>query len=142
MQTKIISLKPGENAKDALDKLFSLKISGLPVLDEKGRLLGMFTEKEIIFKILPSYVSKVGRFSYEENPKAVKQKILQLKNFTVKDLMRKEVVITTEDAALCEVAHLMVTQRARRIPVLNKAKEAVGIVAREDVLKALFEEYK
>jgi len=36
----------------------------------------------------------------------------------------------------------MLTQKVRRTPVLNKAKDVVGIVARGDVVKALFAEYK
>ena len=141
MATKVISLKPAENVAVALEFLFQKHISGLPVIDEQGKLLGMFTEKEVIAKILPSYLKNVGAFCYEENPKAVRQKILGLKTMQVKDVMRTDVVTVDEDTALCEVAHLMLAQRARRIPVLNRQKAVVGIAAREDVLKALFKEY-
>lgn len=136
------SVKPQDNAKDALEILFKMHISGLPVIDNRGRLLGMFTEKEVISDILPSYVEMVGRFVYNENPKAVKLKIQKFSNLKVKDIMRTKVVTIDEDATLCEAANIMLTQKARRLPVLNKAKEVVGIVAREDVLKALFGEYK
>lgn len=142
MTKEVISVKPDDNAGDALDTLFKMGISGLPVIDEKGKLAGMLTEKEVIAKILPSYVGNIGRFIYEENPKTVKQKILGFSNLKVKDVMRKEVVMVDEDTTLCEVAHLMLTQKARRLPVLNKSKDVIGIVARGDVLKALFEEYK
>jgi len=141
MMEEIVSLKPDDNARDALDILFNKRISGLPVIDDKGKLAGMFTEKEIIAKILPSYVDRVGKFIYEENPKAVKQKVLALANLKVKDVMRSEVVTVGENTTLCEVAHLMLIQKARRIPVLNASNIIVGIVAREDVLKALFGEY-
>lgn len=142
MTKEVISLKPDENARSALDTLFKMRISGLPVIDNNGKLVGMFTEKEVIVKILPSYVENVGRFVYNENPKAVRQKIIGINELKVKDLMRKEIVTVDEDTTLCEVAHLMLMQKARRIPVYNKAKDVVGIIARGEVVKALFEEYK
>ena len=136
----VISVSPDTNAKEALDLLLKMQISGLPVIDDKNKLVGMFTEKEVLSAILPSYIEKVGRFIYQENPKAVKQKILALRNMKVKEIMRKEVVTVDDDTALCEVARIMLTLKVRRIPVLNKAKEVVGIVARGDIMKALFQE--
>jgi CBS domain-containing protein len=142
MTKEVTSVSPETNAKEALDLLQQLQISGLPVIDDKNKLVGMFTEKEALSLILPSYVEKVGRFMYQENPKAVKQKVLTLRAMKVKDIMRKNVVTVAEDAALCEVARIMLTQKARRIPVLDKEKKVAGIVARGDIVKALFEEYK
>lgn len=142
MITKIISIKPDDNVYEALNLLFKMHISGLPVIDNKGKLAGMFTEKEIISGILPSYIENIGKFVYEDNSKAVKQKVFALKNLKVMDIMRKEVVTIDQDSTLCEAAHIFLTQKARRIIVLDKAKNLVGIVAREDVLKALFAEYK
>ena len=140
MTKKVISVSPDTNAQEALDLLLKMEISGLPVIDDKNKLVGMFTEKEVLSAILPSYVEKVGRFMYQENPKAVKQKINMLRTVKVKEVMRKEVVTLNEDTTLCEVARIMLTQKARRIPVFNKAKEVVGIVSRGDVVKALFQE--
>jgi len=140
MTKEVVSIKPEDNAKEALAFLFKMRISGLPVIDDKNKLVGMFTEKEVLAKILPSYLEKVGRFMYQENPKAVKQKITIFHNMKVRDIMRREVVTVDEDTALCEIARIMLTQRARRLPVLNKEKAVVGIVARGDVVKALFKE--
>jgi len=141
MSKEVISLRPEDSAKDALDILFKKRISGLPVIDRQGKLVGMFTEKEVLLKILPSYVDKVGKFVYEENPKAVKQKVLALSGLKVAEVMRSEVVTVSENTALCEVAHIMLTQKARRIPVLAASGIVAGIVSRGDVLKALFTEY-
>ena len=142
MTKDIISITPDTNASEALELLLKMRISGLPVLDEKNKLVGMFTEKEVLSAILPSYVGSVGRFMYQENPKAVRQKTLAFRHLKVKDVMRRTSVTLDEDTTLCEVARIMLTQKARRITVLNKAKEVVGIVARGDVVEALFKEYK
>lgn len=138
MVREVKSLSPEVDVSEALDLLLKMQISGLPVIDENNKLVGMFTEKEVLSKILPSYIERVGAFTYKEDPKTIKQKITQLGTLKVKDLMRREVVTVDEDCALYEAAHLMLTKKARRIPVLNKAKEVVGIIARVDIVKALF----
>jgi len=141
MTKDVTSIAAETNAKEALDLLQKREISGLPVMDANRKLVGMFTEKEVLSAILPSYIEKVGRFVYMENPKAVRQKARALSTIKVKDIMRQDVITVDEDTALCEVARLMLTQKARRIPVLNKIREVVGIVSRGDILRALFEEY-
>ncbi len=133
-------LAPEAAALEALQVLNELKISGLPVIDKTNKLVGMLTEKEILTHILPKYFEQVGVFSYEENPKAVKQKIKSFVNLKVQDIMRREVITVGENAALCEAAHIMLVNKARRLPVLNAAKQVVGIVSRGDIVKALFKE--
>ena len=140
MTKEIVSVKPEDNAKEALGLLFKMRISGLPVIDSKGKLAGMFTEKDVLKHILPSYLEKVGRFVYEENPKSIKKKFQGLVNLSVAQLMRKDVITVDEDTSLCEVTRLTLIQNIRRIPVLDKEKRVVGIVAREDIVKAYAKE--
>lgn len=140
MTKDVVSLKPDDNVKDALELLVKMEISGLPVIDPQGKLLGMFTEKDILAYILPSYIEKVGRFIYVEDPKSTKRKFLELCKAKVGQLMRKEVFTTTEDTTLSEAAHLMLVKKARRIPVIDKQGKVLGIVSRGDVLKALAKE--
>lgn len=140
MTREVVSVKPEDNVKDALMVLFKRQISGLPVIDNEGKLVGMFTEKDVLSYILPSYIEKVGRFIYEEDPKSTKKKFMELNNLKVARLMRREVVTTTEDTTLCEAARVMLTQKARRLPVLDKSGKVVGIVARGDILIALEKE--
>lgn len=136
MTKDVISLNPNIFAKDALDILFKRQISGLPVIDAQSRLLGMFTEKDVLGYILPSYILTVGSFIYEENPKSVKKKFMELDKIKISQLMRKEVVTITPDTTLCEVARIMLTQKARRVVVVDETKKVVGIVARCDLVRA------
>lgn len=140
MVKDVTSISPETGCSEALDLLEKMQISGLPVIDENGKLVGMFTEKDVLSYILPCYIEKVGRFIYEENPKSTKKKFMELSKIKVRQLMRKDVVTTTEDTALCEVARVMLTQKARRIPVVDKSGKVVGIVARCDILKAFTKE--
>lgn len=140
MQKVVISLSPKLSAKEGLVILLRRRISGLPVVDKNGRLKGMFTEKDFLRYLLPSYLDKVGEFRYEENPKYIKQKISQLAKVKLSDIMRKEVVTVEEDFTLSEVARIMLIQKARRIPVVSREGVVVGMVAREDIVRALLHE--
>ncbi len=140
MTVKVTSLSPEMNAREALDLLLKMEISGLPVVDSNNKLIGMFTEKGVLRTLLPGYIEKVGTFTYHENPKMIKQKVAALATMTVKEIMREDVITVNEETALSEVARIMLVQKVRRLPVLNNNKELVGIIARVDVLKALFAE--
>lgn len=140
MKKYVVSVKPEDKVIDVLGLLFKMQISGLPVIDEQGKLIGMFTEKDILLYTLPSYITKVGRFIYEEDPKSIKKKFIEVSKLKVAQLMRKDVITTTEDTTLCEAARIMLTQRARRLPVLDKSGKIVGILARCDVVAALAKE--
>lgn len=139
MTKEVKSILPEMNVKEALELLLKMRISGLPVIDEQDKILGMFTEKDVLGRILPTYLDRVGRFVYTQDPKGVKIKVAELDNLKVKEIMRREVVTVGEDTALTEVARIMLTQKIRRIPVLNKEGKVAGIVAREDVVKGLIE---
>ncbi|MCM8780708.1 MAG: CBS domain-containing protein [Candidatus Omnitrophica bacterium] len=140
MTRGVKSLSPHTTIREALNLLLEMHISGLPVINENNKIIGMFTEKDVLRNLLPSYIDKVGNFVYEENPKSIKKKIQDLLNLKVSQVMRKDVLIVDEDTALCEVARIMLTQRTRRLPVVDKDKNIVGIVAREDILKAYIKE--
>ncbi|RJP29554.1 MAG: CBS domain-containing protein [Candidatus Omnitrophota bacterium] len=138
MVKDVKSIAPDSTALEAMNLLYQLEISGLPVIDKNNKLVGMFTEKNILSFLLPSYIEKVGRFIYEDNPKATKKKLNELATVKVAQLMRSDVITVRQDAALCEVARLMLTQKVRRVPVVDNSGSVVGIVARCDVLKAMF----
>ena len=139
MSKEIRSVSPDMNAKEALGMLVTTGTSGLPVIDKEGRLVGVFTEKEILKAILPVYIKDVGTFVYSEVSKSELKKIANIEKFSVKDLMRKEVPTVTEETSLTEVSRIMLTKSERRVVVIRDGK-AVGVVTRCDVIRALAKE--
>lgn len=139
MTRDVITLLSQTTIPEAIEKLFSCKISGLPVVDTDQHVMGMFTEKDVLRAILPSYVSQVGRFVYENTPKTIKSKAEKLALLKVGDLMHKDVIKVLQDTPVSEVARLMLTQNVRRIPVVDAADRLVGIAARADVLKQILQ---
>ncbi len=134
MTKDVHTLAPEMPALEAVRLLLENKISGLPVVDASHRLVGIFTEKDVLKGILPSYVSKVGRFVYENSPQTIKNKVAKLAQHKVGDVMCRDVIKVSSGTSVSEVAHIMLTQNVRRIPVVDADNKVVGIAARSDVL--------
>ncbi|NQU73470.1 MAG: CBS domain-containing protein [Candidatus Omnitrophica bacterium] len=139
MITDVKSISPGAVAKDALEILHNARLNSLPVIDKRGKPVGMFTEKNILSYMLPSYLARVGKFVYEENPKVLKTKFAELSQVKVKQLMQKEVNTVTEETSLWEMAKLMMTREhtPRVLIVVSQEGKMIGIVTRSDLLRAL-----
>jgi CBS domain-containing protein len=108
MTRDVVTASPETSAKDLAKLLIRNQISGAPVVDAKGRLVGVVTETDILSK---------------------SQK-------RVKDLMTKRVRSVEADTPVEEIARLMMTHKINRIPVLD-GKKLVGIVSRSDIVGAI-----
>jgi CBS domain-containing protein len=116
MTTDIVTSRPNVSIEAAIDTLLSQEISGLPVTDEDGRLLGVITE----FALLA--------VAYDR----------RVKNHTVSQHMTRDVISVDIDDPISRVADLCIVHRVRRVPVMKDGR-LVGIISRRDVLRALIE---
>ena len=117
MATKLITFSPETLIGSAIQSFLENKISGAPVVDEKGNLVGMLSEKDCLWTLLES--------SYYNN----------LSGY-VKDYMSTELTTINLYDSLSEVAQKFLDLRFRRFPVLQNGK-LVGQISRRDVLKAV-----
>jgi len=117
MATKLITFSPETLIGSAIQSFLENKISGAPVVDEKGNLVGMLSEKDCLWTLLES--------SYYNN----------LSGY-VKDYMSTELTTINLYDSLSEVAQKFLDLRFRRFPVLKNGK-LVGQISRRDVLKAV-----
>ena len=108
MTTNVISIHDTSSVEDAARLLARHRISGLPVVDESGALIGLVTEHDMI--------SKSGA--------------------AVADIMTRGVVSISADTELEEVTHLLTNKRIRRVPVMD-GNRLVGIVSRSDLVRQI-----
>jgi len=110
MTTRVVSVGPDTPIQEAVD-LFELhRVSGLPVVDSRKRLLGVITEYDLLQSI--STLQLTGK---------------------VADFMTTEVTTVGTDVSLVELARLFLSTRVRRLPVLSKGK-VVGVISRRDLI--------
>lgn len=112
MTTRLVTMTPSMSAADAIETLIDNRVSGAPVVDGDGRLVGIISE----FKLL-SVVLDLG---------AAHQPI--------GELMTTDVVTVEADTPLVDVAQAFISLRIRRLPVVTSDGELIGQVSRRDVL--------
>jgi acetoin utilization protein AcuB len=103
------------------------KVHRLPVLDKDRKLVGIISEKDILYAS-PSPVSTLS----------IHEMAYLLSQLTVKKLMTRDVVTITKDTTVEEAARLMVDQDLSSLPVLEDGK-LIGIVSKSDLFKILLE---
>lgn len=140
MTKDVMIISPEISIKDAAKLLFAQQISGLPVVDSNHKVVGMLTEKEIIGLALPKFAEDLGDFDVTLDDELFFTKIAAIDKLKVKDVMRKEVLCVNEGLSVAEAARLMIAKKARRMPVLDKEKKLVGIIARADIVKVIARE--
>jgi CBS domain-containing protein len=119
MVKKLVTLHPEMPVAEAIGLLLKHKISGAPVVDPDGCLLGLLSE----FDCLRSLTS--SEYNLDTHDDLV----------TVADLMTEPSHTITAEMDLFAIAHEFVTLRVRRLPVVD-GDELLGQVSRRDVLKA------
>jgi CBS domain-containing protein len=114
MTPDLVTVRPEASIEEAIETLLTMQISGLPVVDATGELVGVITE----FAVLA--------VAYDQ----------RVKNHTVAQHMTREVISVDVDDPLSRVADLCIVHRVRRVPVMRGGR-LVGLIARRDVLRAL-----
>ena len=148
MTEKVIVLKPEMSIEEAVRHLAEHGISGSPVVDTDGNLMGMITETDILNAlkvkckrmemVYPSLslvsVSFIEKFDDKEVVKAFEE----IANTKVFELMTRDVTTVEKGSELSQAVHTMMQKGVNRIPVLSEGKLA-GIVSRADIIKGLAE---
>ncbi len=111
MTHKVCTTRPETSVQELAQLLSSQRISGAPVVDDKGQIVGIVTEADII--------GKVDR-----------------EGLRVADIMCRELITVEEETPVGEIASLLTERRIKRVPVVQKGK-LVGIVSRADIVNAV-----
>ena len=108
MTTDIVTVAPTMSIKRLALTLIKNQISGAPVTDKKGKIIGIVSEADLVAK----------------------------KGKDVRSIMNKKVISIAEDTPVEEIAQLMTRHKIKRLPVMNGDK-VVGIVSRADLVNAI-----
>ena len=119
MATKLITFKPTADIWEAINTIVKNKISGTPVVDNKGTLVGMLSEVDCMRVMLEG--------TYNNQPGGIGK---------VKDYMTTGVTTMDIKTTLLEAAFTFAHSKYKRFPVLENGR-LVGQLSRSDVLKAI-----
>jgi len=122
-----VTATPDMSISEASNLMKQEKVHRLPVLDKDKKLVGLITEKDILYAS-PSPASSLS----------IHEMAYLLSKLTVKKLMSKNVVTINKDTTVEEAARMMVDQDLSCLPVLEGDK-LIGIVSKSDMFKILLE---
>ena len=140
MQTEVVTIGPDATVRELADLLATSKISGVPVVDAGGAVVGVVTEGDIIMQDaglhFPHYIQFLDGTIYLESVSKFEERFRRTFGTKVADVMSSEVVSVAPDASIYDVATLMADSDVNRVPVLERGR-LVGIITRADVVKAI-----
>jgi len=137
MTTTIVSVNIKDTVFDAAEMLLGAHVSAAPVVDEKGRVLGIVSEADLIHR---AEIATGPRKSWlarlvETNAGAARDFVATHAR-KVSDVMTRDVVTAPDDATLGELVALIEKHKVKRIPIVRDGL-LVGIVSRANLLEAL-----
>lgn len=139
MTAPVVSVGPSTSVADAAKLMLSLRISGLPVVQSDGTLVGMVSEGDLLRRSeLGTQRKRSWWLEFFASPGKIADEYVQANARRVGEIMATNVVTTQRNASLEEVVELMGRHRIKRLPVVEDGK-VVGIVGRSDLLRALAE---
>ena len=119
MSTELMHATEGMTIEDALKVLINSRITGLPVVDKKGKLIGVMSEYDILV-----HISKA---------KSMKPEVFQ-ETITFSPTADS----IGEDTPITEIMKQFIDLKFRRLPVVNSSGKLVGIITRRDLMRVFY----
>ena len=140
MTRKVITVAPDASLAEAAKLMLDHKISGLPVVDKEGHVVGIVSEHDLLRRRQgvdgagaerrPHWLQVLGETAGSAG------EIAQFRNRTVNDVMTLDPVTVAASTSLREASRLIEYRGFKRLPVVENGK-LVGIIARADLVRAL-----
>ncbi|WP_027528462.1 CBS domain-containing protein [Bradyrhizobium sp. Ec3.3] len=137
MTRSVISVTPDTTIVEAANIMLKRHVSGLPVVDETGKLVGVVSEGDFIRRSEIGTQRKRGRWlKFILGPGQSASDFVQEHGRKVSEVMTTSPVTITEDTALAEIVDILEQNNIKRLPVVRGDK-VVGLVSRANLLQAV-----
>jgi len=115
MVNRVYTARPEQRVYEVVQILLKRRISGMPVIDDDRRVIGIISEKDCITALM--------RAVHDRMPPSL-----------VRDVMSTDVTTIHDQMHLMTIAHIFLTKPVRRLPVVNESGQLLGQVSRRDLL--------
>ncbi len=140
MTTKVVTVRPEATIEQVADVLHAYRFTGVPVVDEFGRLLGVIMERDFITAdsklYLPTYIHMLKGLDFIQNDKQhLPKEAAAIINATAADVMNNNIVTATPEDTIEHMAELFATKRVNPIPIVDGEQKLVGVISRSDLIR-------
>ena len=140
MQPNVITIKENDTVEHLAKLLAGKKISGVPVVDDDNRVVGIVSEGDLVAADadihFPHFIELLGNIIYLESVKKYEERLEKAAAVEVGEIMTKHVHTVQRQAPLHEIATVMTDHRINRLPVVD-GDILVGMITRADVVRAM-----
>ena len=138
MTRTVFTVAPDTQVAQVARLLREKHISGVPVVDKQGRVIGIVTEIDLIKRHaqvhMPVYIPFLDSPIFLEDPRRYQEDVRRVLGTTAEEIMTRRVHTATPETSVEEVATLMVDERANPIPIVDSQGALVGIVSHTDIV--------
>ncbi|WP_009543756.1 CBS domain-containing protein [Crocosphaera subtropica] len=140
-----ITVTPQTPLSEAVKILAEKKISGLPVVDDQGKLVGIISETDLMWQETgvepPPYIMILDSVIYLQNPARYEKEVHKALGQTVGEVMSDKPISIKGTKSLKEAAHLMHEKKIRRLPVIDENNtKVIGILTQGDIIRTMAQE--
>jgi CBS domain-containing protein len=143
MTANVIAVTKDTSVRELARILWRNRISGAPVADGAGKVVGVVTESDLIFQNkkvhLPAALPILDAFFFLEDPDKMEHELKKIAGTTVADICTLNPVTVRQDAPLEEVATLMAEKKIHTLPVLDENGQLVGVIGKSDIVRMIAE---
>jgi CBS domain-containing protein len=133
MTRRVMTITPDTTLLAAAKLMLEHRVGGLPVLDATGRMVGVFSESDLLREEGEDGSPWLDMMvAQDEKPAAS----LRLDTRKVTDIMTRRLITIAPDASIAKACRLLHDHRLRRLPVVESEK-LVGVIARVDLVRAM-----
>jgi len=137
MTRRVLTVEPSASVLQAIRLMLQNRISGLPVVDTNGVLVGLVTEGDFLRRTETTTEKRRPRWlEFLVGPGRLADEYVKTHARKVDEIMTREPRTITEDTPLEDVVQIMERHKIKRLPVM-RGKQLVGIVSRANLLHAL-----
>lgn len=143
MTSPVLTLRPEQTIEEAVAVLAEREISGAPVVDDGGRLVGLLDDTDLILSEArlhaPAMVEVLGAyFALPGERHRFEQELRQALGQTVGEVMDRTVRTVGPDDPIEDAATIIVDGDVSRVPVIDADGRVVGVVTRGDLVRTLY----
>ncbi|WP_369249518.1 CBS domain-containing protein [Streptomyces sp. R41] len=141
MATEVVTARYGTPFKEVARLLTEHRISGLPVIDEDDKVLGVISETDLMVRQadVPDPYETKRRIRFAGLTRSGRRKAAKAHARTAGQLMSVPPVTVHADNTIAEAARTMAEHRVERLPVVDEEDRLVGIVTRRDLIQVFLQ---
>lgn len=138
MTERVLSVTPDTPVAHVARLLREKHISGVPVLNQEGRVVGIVTELDLIKRHarihMPIYLPFLDSPIFLQDPRRYQDDVRRVLGTTAEEIMTRKVRTASPETSVEDLATMMVEERANPIPIIDAEGALVGIVSHTDIV--------